>query len=303
MKTHISILLTFLLCAALLAGCSCQHAWTEADCTTPKTCAKCSVTEGEALGHSWKDADCTTPKTCSRCGLTQGTPLGHSWTEATCSAPKTCIRCAATEGLPLEHLWEGEATLHTAPICSVCGAQGQPLPGYFVQNGLAPNTRPGQEADYITSTLVRPDLDTTGSFLASGVLIFESDETHRAKEGFQWRSVDISISFSDSRSALYSSKVTFARADYYQDRELKPAKKQEQFTVTYNGKNYKCQAFYENAGFHYTDTGTVFQVSCYVQVPVGYDGVVLAFPHGSIDISGMHLHEVEDQNMLLFRLA
>lgn len=303
MKKRILALPVILLFTALLASCSCQHTWQEATCETPKFCTNCEVTEGEALGHSWKEADCTTPKTCSRCGLTEGTPLEHDWLEATCSAPKTCSRCAATDGQPLEHLWEGEATLYDAPFCSVCGTEGQPLPGYLQQNGLVPNALPRRESDYITNTLVRPDLDTTGKFLTSGVLIFKSDATHRIKEGFEWRTVDISITFSESRSALYSPKVSFARADYYQDQELKQAKKQEQFTVAYNGRNYKCQAFYENAGFYYTDTDIVFQVSCYVHVPVGYDGVVLAFHHGSIDVSGMHLHEVEDEHMLLFRMA
>lgn len=303
MKPYIAIILSFLLCAALLTGCACQHEWLEADCTTPKTCSKCGAAEGEALDHSWKEADCTTAKTCSRCGLTEGNALGHSWLEATCTAPKHCANCTATEGLPLEHSWDGEATLHTAPSCAVCGAEGAPLPGYFALNGLVINALPGQETDYITNTYVRPDLDTTGKFFASGVMIFESDGTHRAKAGYEWRSVDITITFSDNYSGLYGTNVNCARADYYQDQELKQAKKQERFTVTYHGKEYQCQAIYENAGFYLTDSSNVFQLSCYVQVPVGYDGVVLAFHHSSIDIDGMHLHDVEDENMLLFRMA
>lgn len=51
------------------------------------------------------------------------------------------------------------------------------------------------------------------------------------------------------------------------------------------------------------DNSNVFQMTCYAQVPAGYDGVVLAFCHGSIDIDGMHLHEVEDKKLLLCRLA
>ena len=303
MKKNILILLTFLLCTALLAGCSCQHEWTQATCSDPKTCTKCGVTEGTALPHSWVDADCEAPKTCSRCSLTEGTALGHSWTEATCTAPKTCVSCGLTEGQALEHTWVGEATLYTAPSCSVCGAEGEPLPGYFVQNGLAPNAMLQQEANYITNTYVRPDLDTTGTFFASQLWIFDSDDTHRAKKGYEWRCVDVSILFNDTFSSLYGTNISCARADYYQDLELKTAKKQERFTVTYNGKDYNCMAFYENAGFYYTEECNVYQMTCYVQVPVGYDGVVLAFSHGSIELNGMHLHEVEDENMLLLRLA
>ena len=114
MKKTTILFLSILLLTVLLTGCSCQHQWTEADCTTPKTCTQCQVTEGEALGHSWQEADCVTAKTCSRCGTTEGSPLGHTWAEATCTAPKTCIHCGATEGHPLEHSWEGEARTEDA---------------------------------------------------------------------------------------------------------------------------------------------------------------------------------------------
>lgn len=303
MKKGILILLSCLVCTALLAGCSCQHQWTDASCTEAKTCTKCGETEGEALGHSWQDAGCTTPKTCSRCALTEGAALGHSWEEATCTAPKTCSVCAATEGQPLAHSWEGEATLFAAPVCSVCGTEGEPLPGYFVQNGLTPNAFPGVTADYVTNTYVRPDLDTTGAFLASDLWIFESDKNHSAKTGYEWRCVNISITFSDNHSGLYGTNVTCARADYYQDQALKQADKPEYFTVNYNGKDYKCLIRYENTGFYFADDSNIFQMTCYAQVPVGYDGVVLAFYHSGIDIEGMHLQDVDDENLLLLRLA
>lgn len=303
MKKKILALSAAFLLTAALSGCACQHDWAQATCDSPKTCTKCDLTEGEALGHIWQEADCETPKTCSRCGATEGQALGHQWTEADCTAAKTCSICSATEGEPLGHTWEGEATLYTGPVCSICGTEGDPLPGYFTQNGLSVNAFPRQSTDYITNTYVRPDLNTIGEFQASSVLVFEWDETHRAKNGYEWRTVDITIHFSDNNSALYGTNVICARADYYQDQELKQAKKQDRFTVHYNGKDYPCMAYYENAGFSYTATGTVFQMSCYVQVPVGYDGVVLAFTRGSIDVNGMHLHEVEDEHMLLLRIA
>lgn len=303
MKKYILILLVFLLGAALLCGCSCQHEWMEASCETARTCSKCDAAEGEALGHSWQEADCETPKTCSRCAVTEGAPLGHTWEAATCTAPKHCSVCAATEGTALEHIWEGEATLFTAPVCTVCGAEGDPLPGYFAQNHLTPNLWPGMAADYITSTYVRPDLNTTGLLLTSELRILESDSKHRAQKGFEWRCLDISILFSDMYSDLYGTKVTYARADYYQDQKLTAADKQEYFRISYQGKEYRCRILYENADFYITEEGNVFQLTCYVQVPVGYDGVVLAFHHGNMEIEGKHLHEVTDENMLLLQIA
>ncbi len=303
MRKRILILPALLLVTALLAGCSCQHEWLDATCTDARRCVQCEEAEGEALGHDWKDADCTHPKTCSRCGLTEGNAPGHTWTDADCIHPKTCSVCAATEGQPLGHIWEGEATLYTAPFCSVCGAEGEPLPGYLAQNGLSVNIRPKLAVDYVTNTYVRPDLDTTGTFLASDVQVFPSDAAHPSKVGYEWRKVDITITFNDSHSGLFGTNVTCALADYYQDMELKQAEKRDRFAVTYQGKEYRCVASYENIGFYYVEDGSMFHMTCYVQVPVGYDGVVLAFYHGSIDINGMHLHEVEDENLLLFRLA
>lgn len=66
----------------------CSHVWTEATCTTAKTCSKCEKTEGAALGHQWKEATCVDPSVCSRCKKTSGTALGHTWQQIT---EKDCV--------------------------------------------------------------------------------------------------------------------------------------------------------------------------------------------------------------------
>ena len=106
------------------------HSWTNATCTTAKTCSRCKVTEGSALGHSWTNATCTTAKTCSVCNATEGAALGHNWTDATCTTAKTCSVCKATEGEALGHNW-GDYTLIKVPthteageigrVCTICG--------------------------------------------------------------------------------------------------------------------------------------------------------------------------------------
>ena len=82
----------------MLTACGCKHEWKAADCTTPKTCALCNETEGEAEGHAWGDASCEMPKTCATCQKSEGEPLGHTWVDATTDAPKTCSTCKKTEG-------------------------------------------------------------------------------------------------------------------------------------------------------------------------------------------------------------
>ena len=107
----------------------CQHKWTAATCTSPKTCSLCQVTEGAALGHSWTDATCTAPKICSVCKLTEGVALGHSWKDATCTEAKTCSVCKVTEGEALGHSWK-EATCTSPRTCTVCNMTESTAPGH-----------------------------------------------------------------------------------------------------------------------------------------------------------------------------
>lgn len=121
MKKTITILALLLACILILAGCqsSCEHQWTAADCSTPKTCSVCEATEGAPLGHTWKAATCITPKTCETCGKKDGKALEHTWEEATCTAPKTCSACKVTSGDALGHKWL-DATTETPKSCEIC---------------------------------------------------------------------------------------------------------------------------------------------------------------------------------------
>ena len=121
------------------------HRWVEANCTRPKTCRRCSATEGVASGHNWQTATCTAPETCLVCGTSRGEALGHSWTggnctepqicktcgyedtvkghdwkNATCTQPKTCRTCGTTSGSAKGHDWN-VATCTAAKTCKICG--------------------------------------------------------------------------------------------------------------------------------------------------------------------------------------
>ena len=78
----------------------CEHDWSDATCTTPKTCSKCGETEGEPLGHTEEVIPAVAP-TCTETGLTEGKKcsvcgeitvqqqvvdaLGHDFAEGTCT--------------------------------------------------------------------------------------------------------------------------------------------------------------------------------------------------------------------------
>lgn len=173
-----------------LSGCCIRHDWVEATCEVPKTCSKCGKTEGEALGHEWVEATCEAPKTCSRCGKTEGEALGHKWVEATCENPKTCSVCGKTEGEALGHKWlENTPNYQQPKTCEVCGAtEGEPLEAYCKDWEFAE-----LDKDYDLSLKWFSGAwsgDCTKVWF-SNYKVFDSDETHEAKEGYEYRSVEI----------------------------------------------------------------------------------------------------------------
>ncbi|MBQ4551197.1 MAG: discoidin domain-containing protein, partial [Oscillospiraceae bacterium] len=128
------------------------HKWTDATCTTPKTCSVCGETEGEAGGGSHTLGELVeavpavhTPTELSaavaahyRCtvcdayltadtqqqttleALTGETPV-HSYSEATCTAPAAC-ECGAIEGEALGH--QTTTTGAVKPSLCIPGATG-----------------------------------------------------------------------------------------------------------------------------------------------------------------------------------
>lgn len=70
-KKMLSLIL-IILSVFIFAGCCMHSEWLPATCESPKTCAECGKTKGEALEHVWMDATTEKPKTCSTCGTTTG---------------------------------------------------------------------------------------------------------------------------------------------------------------------------------------------------------------------------------------
>lgn len=100
-------LLSVFLILLLLAGCACQHEWTQPDCQNPAVCTKCQETGAEALGHDWADATCQSPQTCLRCSETQGDPVPHDFQDWTFDPEaeqmhRTCSDCGYEEHADLD---------------------------------------------------------------------------------------------------------------------------------------------------------------------------------------------------------
>ena len=87
----IYFILVLVMSLLAFTGCFHEHTFSNADCTSPKTCTGCGETEGVALGHTWTEATCTTPKTCKACNVTEGNAKGHSYSKG------QCISCYASD--------------------------------------------------------------------------------------------------------------------------------------------------------------------------------------------------------------
>ena len=283
MKIRITALI-FLL-AMLLTGCGCEHEWADATCLASKTCKRCQETEGEALGHIWADATCAEPKTCTACGETEGEALPHTWMEANYQEPKMCTECGT--------------------------ADGKPLPADFEMHGLSYNMQEKWQYTYVTSCHDKLSEKTKGSLYVYNYRIFESDESHPLKEGYEWRAVDVQIHFFDANAQYYGMRVRSALENFYDiegwdDSSNTTDEGVVEYMVNYHGVEYPVTADREEAGYsEWTESGRcTYSASYFFQVPVGYDGVVLGFYDASTEWEdGMYIYDIADENTLFFRLA
>ena len=63
----------------------CDHQYTDATCTAPKTCTLCGATSGDPLEHNYEGGDCSTPGTCTHCGQTSPNGGEHSFYGGICT--------------------------------------------------------------------------------------------------------------------------------------------------------------------------------------------------------------------------
>lgn len=177
MKIFSKLLFVFLLSTILFSGCSMhEHEWSEATCTTLKTCNICDATEGELLSHTFKPATCSNPKTCEVCGKTDGDALGHDNSNVTCTTDAPCIRCNQIINAP-GHKWSS-ATCTESQKCTVCNElTGQAL-GHTTSNGVC--TRCGYEI-YETVTGKGDDVISN---ISIGDGVYRIHFTHSGRSNF-----------------------------------------------------------------------------------------------------------------------
>lgn len=272
----------------MLTGCGHEHTWAEATCTEPKTCIECGETEGEALGHTWVEATCTEAKHCSVCGETEGEPLEHTWIEANYQDPKTCSVCGATEG--------------------------EPLPADFETYGLTINAEEGGTYDYVTVCSENSSKTTVGHATFSDYRIIEEDAELglEKKEGYEWRTLHVSILFDDENACNYGVSVGSCIENYYDivgwDNSSEYDNAQDptiigHWVASYHGTEYEITAIYTEKWLGWVNGTNTFERDVYVSVPIGYDGFIQGFRDKKTSWEdGMYIYDIADENTLFFRM-
>lgn len=299
----------------LLTACGHQHTWVDADCTAPKTCSECGKTEGEVGPHIWFAATCAAPQTCSVCGATEGEALPHTWQAATCTTPKTCSVCDETEGEAPGHDWQ-EANYQAAATCAVCGeTEGEALTPDFVTYGI-PLAELGETYDFIQPCYENENETTVAHVTVTDYRVFESDDTHPAKEGYEYRQAELTRVLDDKNATSYGAKGCDSTRENYYDIDddapfIKATGEGRTYTINYNGQEQEYTYFYPkiDTGEWEGNRGEETLTAKYVYtalVPVGYDGIVVGLydPNTVSYDKGLHLNDVyEEGKFVLFRMA
>lgn len=233
--------------------------------------------------HEWKDATCTTPKVCATCEEVKGEALGHDYAPANYQQPATCRRCDVVDGTVLQPDFE----IH----------------------GLTVDTEVDQVYVYHTCGNGDPETEVVGELKFYDYKIFEGDDKHTAKEGYEWRSVKAELLFKDEAVLRHGAEWSTTWEDYYtiakHDSSTNAINETTyQFALNYMGVDYADALFTKELthsgweGNHYLVT-----YEFYFRVPIGYDGCVVGFYHGATEWGSTdYIYDVADENTIFFRL-
>jgi hypothetical protein len=231
-------------------------------------------------------------------------PHIHSWSKATCHTPATCF-CGETYGKPLPHDLTS-ANFQQASVCIVCGDEvGEKLPPRFPAYGFTVFHDRYVEHTYINVGYTNPNVTTTGTITATGFKITEGESDLEPMEGFEWRIMRFHMEFACENAMNYGVFVASFGLCYHSF-----------YAGRYHDLIYE-ETVRINFYGEYVDvlSRTVWhmpkiqsnritsEVDRAYRVPVGYDGIIVAWYNDANYMSGWEtLTDLFDENTLFFRM-
>ena len=213
----------------------------------------------------------------------------HEWVEANCQSPETCSLCGKTKGKTVDHVFS-EASHQNPPTCFTCGlSNGEKLPAEMEVYGITEFMEVGQTYDYTTDTYRTSNMNTVAKLTVKSYDIVEYAEGYPAKEGYEWRIVEMEMVFSDWAARNYGFSTNYCREDYYNvklhdDTEVYDEDaNQYTHTVLYNNEEYEVILKTNSKVGNWVNHKCKFNRTFAACVPVGYDGVVIGMLRDSVE--------------------
>ena len=168
-----------------------------------------------------------------------------------------------------------KANYQQAAICEVCGETvGEPLQAYFEKYGLECNAEEDITYTVTVPCYENPEYTTEEKITFSDYKVFESDESHEAKEGYEWRAVTMTFIFDDENAYKYGYEGFDWRILDYYDEAWNDVSGTD--VINYNGIDYPQWEFdselLQDGWDNKIYTG---QQRLYFQTAIGYDGFVI----------------------------
>lgn len=243
----------------------------------------CFIFTGCFHEHTWREATCTEPKICTGCNEVEGVAKGHNFSIANYQEPSICLDCKIVDG--------------------------EILTPDFVLNGLDKKfVEIGYEYEYITKC-AEAKVKTKGNFSVTNYIKFLSDETHEAKEGYEWQVVEFKMVFSDDNAYKHGITASISTDDYYDikghDYSIETLSDDfSSFTANWKGTDYtECRKKLTQKWEGWKKSSNTLNCKAEFLVPTGYDGMVISVRDSANSWDdGEHIYDVADENTLFFRL-
>ncbi len=149
---------------------------------------------------------------------------------------------------------------------------------------------------------------TTGTVAVTDYQTFAFDDTHEAKEGCEWKTVELQASFGDQNANNYDIFLSTLKSDYYYGSTFWYTLSEESdengyytFTIRWNGQEYAECKYRRTSEWNWQPDSAVWNYTCQWEflTPAGYDGLFVGMAD-TIDCNNGA--EYITANSLLFRL-
>lgn len=171
--------------------------------------------------------------------------------------------------------------------------------------------------DYKTACSQNSAYATLAKAVFSNYQIFTSAEGYPEKEGYEWKSVDVTVNYGDKNAIQYGISMGPNYQDYYDIIGLDESVQRLDvgsgftFTVNFNGIDYtecmmKYKMGFDDWGGPNTDYNWEHSCSwhwtCACLVPVGYDGYIIGLWNKQIEMGDdQRIYEIDNTDSLFFR--